>query len=192
MQDVAKLFLLAGLVQLIMFFMVMSSFVRSHASARSILLQLHAALIDSAVPGLAAVLVFVRIATLLRLRRQGLLVSDTHRMFTAGHLDVVLFDKTGTLTSEQVGWLFLALLLLKLVSRVVHASTQDVVLVDYGAILHMGLAHLDTVLYPGIQCCVLTYNDHDNCLCLHMLTVHVVCRGSCMASSPVSMASLQV
>lgn len=110
MQDVAKLFLLSGLVQLIMFFMLVPSFVRSHASAQHVLLPLLAALIGAAEPGCAAVLVFVRIVTLLRLRRQGVIVSDIHRMLTAGHIDIVLFDKTGTLTNEQVSWLFLALL----------------------------------------------------------------------------------
>lgn len=110
MQDVAKFFLLSGLVQLIMFFMLVPSLAQSHASARSVLLQLLLALLGSAVPALAAVLVLVRIVSLMRLRRQGLIVSDTHRMFTAGHLDVVLFDKTGTLTNEQVSWLLLVLL----------------------------------------------------------------------------------
>ena len=111
LQDVAKLFLLSGLVQLIMFFTLVPSFVRSHASVRSVLLQLLMALLSAAVPALAAALVVVRIVSLIRLRRQGLIVSDIHKMLTAGHLDVVLFDKTGTLTDEQVSWLFLVLLM---------------------------------------------------------------------------------
>ena len=111
MQDVAKFFMLSGLVQLILFFTVVPSFVKSHAPATIVLLQLLVALVGASVPALAAVLVVVRIVSLMRLRRQGLIVSDTHRMFTAGHLDVVLFDKTGTLTNEQVSWVFLVLLM---------------------------------------------------------------------------------
>ena len=111
MQDVAKFFLCSGLVQLIMFFTLVPSFFQSHASARSVLLQLLLALLGAAPPCLAAVLVVVRIVSLIRLQRRGLIVSHIHKMLTAGHLDVVLFDKTGTLTSEQVNWLFLLLLL---------------------------------------------------------------------------------
>ena len=102
MQDVAKFFLSAAVVQLITLMTVVPSLIRSHAPARIVLYALLARLVDATVPGLAAVLVFVRVITLLRLRRQGVIVSDTHKMLTAGHLDVVLFDKTGTLTNEQV------------------------------------------------------------------------------------------
>ena len=105
MQEVAKFFVSAGVVQLIMYLIVVPTLVRSYASAKTILLQLLLSLIDASVPGLAAVLVFVRVITLLRLRHQGVIVSDTHKMLTAGHLDVVLFDKTGTLTNQQVSWL---------------------------------------------------------------------------------------
>ena len=102
MQDVAKFFLLSGLVQLIIYLVLVPTFVRSHASAKSILLQLLLSVLNAAEPILPAVVVFVRVSGLLRLRWQGIIVSDTQKMLTAGHLDIMMFDKTGTLTVEQV------------------------------------------------------------------------------------------
>ena len=102
MQDVAKFFLLSGLVQLIIYLALIPTFVRSNASAKSILLQLLLSVLNAAEPVLPAVLVFVRVYGLLRLRWQGIIVSDTQKMLTAGHLDIMLFDKTGTLTVDQV------------------------------------------------------------------------------------------
>ena len=101
-QDVAKFFMLSGLVQLMIYVALIPSFVQAHASVKSTLLQLMLSVLGAIEPLLPAIVVFVRVVGLLRLRRQGIIVSDTQKMLTAGHLDVVLFDKTGTLTAEQV------------------------------------------------------------------------------------------
>ena len=102
-QDVAKFYLLVGLVQLIMYFSTLvPDLTEAHGSPTIALLELLVVVINAARPVLPAVLVFVRIVCLMRLRYQGVTVSNTQMMLTAGHLDVVLFDKTGTLTVEQV------------------------------------------------------------------------------------------
>ena len=102
MQDVAKFFLLAGLIQFIIYMVLIPSFISSHASPQSILRQLLFSLLNAVEPALPAIVLFVRVFGLIRLRRQGIIISDTQKLLTAGHLDVVLFDKTGTLTVEQV------------------------------------------------------------------------------------------
>lgn len=109
MQDILKFFLLSGLVQLIIYLVLLPTYVRSHISAKSAFLQLMLSALNAVEPLLPAIVVFIRIRTLLRLKRQNILVSNQQTMMTAGHVDVVLFDKTGTLTADQVGvkcWLF--------------------------------------------------------------------------------------
>lgn len=102
-QDVARFYMLVGLVQMTIYLVTLGPDVgQSEGSAKNALLELLLSVINTARPVLPAVLVFVRIVALVRLRYQGLTVSDTQKMLTAGHLDVVLFDKTGTLTVEQV------------------------------------------------------------------------------------------
>lgn len=103
MQDVTKFYLLSGLVQLIIYLVsLVRAIAHSDTSASNASLELLVAMIDAFRPVLPAVLVFVRITALIRLRYQGVIVSDTQKMMRAGHIDVVLFDKTGTLTAEQV------------------------------------------------------------------------------------------
>ena len=102
-QDMAKFYTLVGLVQMTIYLVTLGPDVaHSKGSAKNALLELLLSVINTARPVLPAVLVFVRVVALVRLRYQGLIVSDTQKMLTAGHLDVVLFDKTGTLTVEQV------------------------------------------------------------------------------------------
>lgn len=102
MQDVAKFFLFSGLVQLIIYLVLVPTFINSQASAQSALRQLLVSVLNAVEPILPAIVIFVRVFGLIRLRQQGVIISDTQKMLTAGHLDVVLFDKTGTLTVEQV------------------------------------------------------------------------------------------
>lgn len=102
-QDMAKFYTLVGLVQMTIYLVTLGPDVaQSKGSAKNALLELLLSVINTARPVLPAVLVFVRVVALVRLRYQGLIVSDTQKMLTAGHLDVVLFDKTGTLTVDQV------------------------------------------------------------------------------------------
>ena len=101
-QDVAKFYLLVGLVQLIIYLSTLLPDLTQAGFSPTIALLELLVVINAARPVLPAVLVFVRIVCLMRLRYQGVIVSNTQKMLTAGHLDVVLFDKTGTLTVEQV------------------------------------------------------------------------------------------
>ena len=101
MQDVLKFFLLSGLVQLTIYLVLVPTFVRSHLSAKSALLQLMVSVLNTAEPLLPASVVFIRVMAFVRLKKQHILVSDQQKMMIAGHLDVVLFDKTGTLTADQ-------------------------------------------------------------------------------------------
>ncbi|DBA88103.1 hypothetical protein WJX79_009270 [Trebouxia sp. C0005] len=100
-QDILKFFLLSGLVQLVIYLVLLPTFVRSHLSAKSALLQLMLLVLNTVEPLLPAIMVFVTVMALVRLKKQNILVSDQQKMMIAGHLDVVLFDKTGTLTTDQ-------------------------------------------------------------------------------------------
>lgn len=101
LQDILKFFLLSGLVQLVIYLVLLPTFVRSHLSAKSALLQLMLLVLNTVEPLLPAIMVFVTVMALVRLKKQNILVSDQQKMMIAGHLDVVLFDKTGTLTTDQ-------------------------------------------------------------------------------------------
>ncbi len=101
LQDILKFFLLSGLVQLIIYLVLVPTFVRSHLSAKSALLQLMLSVLNTVEPLLPAIVVFIRVMALVRLKKQNILVSNQQKMMIAGHLDVVLFDKTGTLTTDQ-------------------------------------------------------------------------------------------
>ncbi|DBA76073.1 TPA: hypothetical protein ACH3X1_009818 [Trebouxia sp. C0004] len=100
-QDTLKFFLLAGLVQLIIYLVLVPTFVRSHLSAKSALLQIMLSVLTTVDPLLPTSDVFIRVMAFVRLKKQNILVSNQQKMMIAGHLDVVLFDKTGTLTADQ-------------------------------------------------------------------------------------------
>ncbi len=106
LQDIVRFFLLSGLVQLIIYLVLVPTFVRSRLSAKSALLQLMLSVLNTVEPLLPATVVFIRLMALVRLKKQNILVSNQQKMMVAGHLDVVLFDKTGTLTADQVSFCF--------------------------------------------------------------------------------------
>ena len=100
-------------VNLLMFLSCVLMYYVAHLRLASsvILLQLLRFVLNALPPLLASLLVMLRFVTVLRLRRQGIFLSDTRKLQTAAQLDLVLFDKTGTLTVGQVKWLLASLLL---------------------------------------------------------------------------------
>lgn len=102
MQDL-RLFLLVALVMnLIIFAVQVPWMVRYHLKGRYLLFQFVFLILDCLEPFLPAALVVLKSFTILRLRWQGLQLTDNKKLSVAAHLDLILFDKTGTLTAEQV------------------------------------------------------------------------------------------